>query len=81
MKLFALPDALLPLVSSVLLLLGVVKGDVEFTVPAPGADVPVGTIAVQWKESGIAPPITSLGAYSLILMTGGNENSNMVGGA
>ena len=77
MRLLALPDALLTLVST-LLLPGLVRGDVLFTAPAAGANVAVGTIGVQWKDSGIAPPLTSMAAYSLILMTGGNEDSNMV---
>jgi hypothetical protein len=55
-----------------------VRADVEFTGPVANANVDVGTIDVQWKESGIAPPITSLTAYSLLLMTGGDEEYNMV---
>ena len=43
-----------------------------------GADVPVGTIHVTWKDSGRAPPIADLTAYTLNLMVGGNEQGNMV---
>jgi hypothetical protein len=71
MRLLALPSTLLALLPAI------VFGDVEFTVPIAGADVDVGTINVNWTESGHAPPITSLMAYTLLLMTGGDEEDNM----
>jgi hypothetical protein len=55
-----------------------VVADVEFTSPAAGASVPVGTIDVAWKESGIAPSIKDLTAYTLVLMVGGNEDGNQL---
>lgn len=55
-----------------------VFADVEFTSPPAGGFVPVGTIDVQWKDSGIAPPIEDLTAYTLILMVGGNQDGEMV---
>lgn len=55
-----------------------VEGDVKFTAPAAGADVPVGTITVQWEESGIAPKIQDLTGFTLDLMTGGNGDADMV---
>lgn len=55
-----------------------VDGDVKFTAPAAGADVPVGTIKVQWEESGVAPRIQDLTAFTLDLMTGGNSDADMV---
>ena len=59
----------------------VVLGDVEFTSPSAGAHVDVGTINVQWKESGIAPLIKDLAAYSLVLVVGGNNEDDMVSNA
>ena len=55
-----------------------VNADVEFTTPAAGADVPVGTIDVRWKESGTGTPIVELTQYTLALMAGGNEEDNML---
>jgi hypothetical protein len=55
-----------------------VDGDVKFTAPAAGADVPVGTIRVQWEESGVAPRIQDLTAFTLDLMTGGNSDADML---
>jgi hypothetical protein len=52
--------------------------DVEFTSPPAGASVPVGTIDVAWNDSGIAPSIKDLTAYTLILMVGGNEDGNQL---
>ncbi|KAK3691206.1 Cell wall synthesis protein kre9 precursor [Vermiconidia calcicola] len=53
-----------------------VRGDVEFTSPAAGAKVDVGTIDVQWKESGVSPPIVDLTVYTLVLLVGGNNDGN-----
>lgn len=55
-----------------------VFADVQFTSPAAGAQVPAGTINVQWKDSGVSPSIQDLTAYTLVLMVGGNEASNML---
>ncbi|KAK5174729.1 Cell wall synthesis protein kre9 precursor [Saxophila tyrrhenica] len=78
MQLFALPTSLLALVFPILLPT-IVLADVEFTEPAAGSAVNAAqTIQVKWKESDIAPPITNLGAYTLTLMTGGNEDNNML---
>lgn len=52
--------------------------DVEFVSPNAGGFVPVGTIDVQWKDSGISPPISELTQFTLSLMVGGNEDSEMV---
>lgn len=76
MRLLALPDTLVALLS--LILLPTALADVQFTIPAAGAVVDAGTISVSWQESNIAPPITNLGAYSLLLMTGGNNDEDMV---
>lgn len=77
MRLLALPAPLLTLVSAVLLPVDVLA-DVKFTAPAAGANVAVGTIDVQWEDSGISPPLSSLTAYSLLLVTGGNADDQMV---
>jgi hypothetical protein len=52
--------------------------DVDFTAPAAGESVAAGTIEVQWKESGAAPSISELTGYTLSLLTGGNDNDNML---
>jgi hypothetical protein len=59
-------------------LLPLAFADVEFVAPAAGADVAVGTILVQWKDSGKQPPISDLTQYTLSLMVGGDEEDNMV---
>lgn len=66
------------LLSLVAFALPLVFADVEFTSPIAGADVSVGTINVQWKDSGRAPPIADLTQYTLDLMVGGNDVDNMV---
>ena len=58
--------------------LPLVYADVEFTTPAAGSDVPVGTINVAWKDSGLQPPIQDLTQYTLVLMVGGNSENNSV---
>ncbi len=70
MRLLALPSSLLTLLPALCTL---VRADVQFTSPAGGDVVDVGTILVQWQEGEYAPPITSLGQYSLALITGGDE--------
>ena len=70
----ALPQLLALALSSA----SIVFADVQFTVPAPGANVEAGTIDVKWKDSGKAPSIEDLTEYSLSLMTGGNEDNNML---
>lgn len=52
--------------------------DVEFTEPAAGANLTAGQIDVQWKDSGITPPISELTQYTLSLMVGGNDLDDMV---
>jgi hypothetical protein len=52
--------------------------DVEFTVPAAGANLTAGQIDVRWKDSGISPPISELTQYTLSLMVGGNDLNDMV---
>lgn len=59
------------------IILPCVHGDVEFTSPAAGANVEVGTIDVQWQDSGTDPSILDLTAYTLSLMVGGNQNKTM----
>ena len=60
------------------LVLPLVFADVEFTTPAAGDEVAVGTIGVAWKDSGKVPLITDLTQYTLALMVGGNDDDNMV---
>ena len=69
MRRLGLAVALLPLA---------VFADVEFTSPAAGDHVAVGTINVQWKESGTAPFIKDLTAYTLLLVVGGNDEKDQV---
>jgi hypothetical protein len=52
--------------------------DVKFTEPAAGANLTAGQIDVQWKDSGISPPIDELTQYTLSLMVGGNDLNDMV---
>lgn len=52
--------------------------DVEFISPNAGGFVPAGTIDVQWQNSGISPPISELTQFTLSLMVGGNQDSDMV---
>lgn len=66
-----LPASLLALV------LPTVFADVQFTRPAAGDVIPVGTIDVQWKDSGSGTSLLDLTQYTLLLMTGGNTNDTM----
>ena len=66
-----LPASLLALV------LPIVFADVQFTSPAAGDVVPVGTIEAQWKDSGRDTSLLDLTQYTLLLMTGGNTNDTM----
>lgn len=66
-----LPASLLALV------LPAVFADVQFTSPAAGDVVPVGTIEVQWQDSGSGTSLLDLTQYTLLLMTGGNTNDTM----
>ena len=52
--------------------------DVRFTEPSAGANLTAGEISVQWEESGVSPPISELTQYTLSLMVGGNDDSDMV---
>lgn len=76
MRLLSLPNALLLLLPSIIP--SFVLADVRFTEPAAGSKVSVGTIDVKWRESGIAPPMEDLTAYTLVLMVGGNKENEMV---
>ena len=69
----------LPL-SLISILLPVVFADVQFTYPSAGARIPVsvGTINVQWQDSGKTPPIGELTTYTLDLMVGGNNDEDML---
>ena len=75
MRLLTLPNALLLLPC---IISSFVRADVRFTAPRAGTKVPVGTIDVKWRESGIAPPLEELTVYTLVLMVGGNKDSDMV---
>ena len=66
---------LLPLLAAALPL---TLADVQFTSPAAGASVASGTISVEWKDSGVAPPISGLAGYQLFLMAGGNDDTTSV---
>jgi len=55
------------------LVLPLINADVEFTSPAAGANVPVGTIEVQWEDSGDDPSLLDLTQYTLSLVVGGND--------
>lgn len=66
-----LPASLLALV------VPTVFADVDFTSPAAGEVVPVGTIEAQWKDSGSGTSLLDLTQYTLLLMTGGNTNDTM----
>lgn len=52
--------------------------DVEFVVPAAGANLSAGLIDVRWKDSGIKPSISELTGYTLVLMVGGDHDDDMV---
>ena len=58
--------------------LPLVYADVQFVAPAAGGFVPAGSINAVWQESGEMPLIADLTQYSLALMVGGNEDSDMV---
>lgn len=52
--------------------------DVQFTSPAAGATIPAGALTITWKDSGVAPAISTLQSYQLFLMVGGNDDSTML---
>lgn len=61
------------LLALLLISVSAVLGDVVFTSPAPGASVAGGsTFTVTWKDSGVAPLITDLLSYNLLLYSGSN---------
>lgn len=70
---------MLPVLSLLTLAIPLVAADVDFTTPGPGVEVPYGEINVAWKQNGKAPFLADLTQYTLNLMTGGNEEDNMVG--
>lgn len=47
--------------------------DVEFTSPSAGGTLPYGSLTVQWKDSGSAPALSTLGTYILELVLGSDE--------
>lgn len=53
--------------------------DVKFLQPEAGGNLKAGLIDVKWEDSGVSPPISELTQYTLSLMVGGNEDSEMVG--
>jgi hypothetical protein len=78
---FRLNSHLRTLVFATLLLLprrSLVFGDVQFTAPSAGQNVPAGTIDVKWKDSGNSPQIADLTGFVLTLCVGGNDDSNIV---
>jgi len=52
--------------------------DVAFVTPAAGVALPVGPITITFKDSGIAPALSTLQSYQLFLMAGGNTAANSV---
>jgi hypothetical protein len=55
-----------------------VLADVKFITPKAGSNVPVGTISVEWEDSGDSPSIDALKSYTLQLMLGGNGVNDAV---
>lgn len=49
--------------------------DVQFTSPAAGASIPAGPITIAWKDSGVAPALSTFTTYTIQLMVGGNDGS------
>lgn len=52
--------------------------DVEFTVPAAGAEIPAGPITITFTEGAGSPSISQLSTYTLSLIVGGNEDTNQI---
>ncbi|KAK4960127.1 Cell wall synthesis protein kre9 precursor [Elasticomyces elasticus] len=50
-----------------------VLADVEVTTPAAGGQIPVGTLNIEWQDSGVAPALSALTSYTIQLVVGGNE--------
>jgi hypothetical protein len=67
------------ILSSCAPLLLTVWADVKFKSPTPGSTQSVGTLTVEWTDSGDAPRLKDLSGYTLQLMVGGNEEGNSVG--
>ncbi|GAB7339911.1 hypothetical protein MBLNU457_6437t1 [Dothideomycetes sp. NU457] len=59
-------------------LASVALADVAFVSPAPGASLPAGPITITFKDSGVAPAISTLQSYQLFLMAGGNSAANSI---
>jgi len=50
----------------------------KFTSPVAGAQIPSGAVTVKWVDDGTAPALSTLSTYTMYLMVGGNEDTNMV---
>ncbi|KAI5366489.1 hypothetical protein Slin14017_G041290 [Septoria linicola] len=66
---------LLPLTAA---LVGKAFADVKFTKPAAGASINVGTISIEWQDSGDSPSLDDLTTYEIQLIQGGNDGTNSV---
>ncbi|KAK4499472.1 hypothetical protein PRZ48_009987 [Zasmidium cellare] len=55
----------------------VVDAAVKFTTPAAGANVDPTAISVAWEDDSESPSIDELTSYTLQLMVGGNDDSDM----
>lgn len=53
--------------------------DVKFTAPIAGAQIPAGPVTVTWEDSGVAPALSGLSTYTLVLVVGGQEDAQQVG--
>jgi hypothetical protein len=58
--------------------LSLVVADVSFTNPAAGSSFAVGTIQVEWEDSGTAPALSELTTYSLFLCAGGSDETSII---
>ena len=73
-------DMLIRLCTFAALIFPFAYADVKFTSPAAGATFPAGSqITVTWADSGVAPPLSSLSGYSILLMVGGDTVATSVG--
>ena len=73
-------EMLIRLPALLAIVLPCVIADVEFSAPAPGASVLAGSIITAvWQDSKIAPALTSLAGYTILLMVGGDTDALSVG--